>query len=124
MKKSIWVVCLASFFVAVSLSCAFLSIPVQPTSTPIPPTFTPIPPTLTPVPPTFTPEPTATDTPVPSPTVEQIAIPTIIVLPQQWNGTYTYTSSIGAKQNISLFIEKINGPAFSGKMIWQADTSM
>jgi hypothetical protein len=120
MKKSIWVVCLASFFITVSLSCALLSIPVQATSTPIPPTFTPIPPTFTPVPPTFTPEPTATDTPVPSPTLEQIAIPTIIVLPQQWNGTYTYTSSIGAKQNITLLIEKINGSAFSGKMIWQS----
>jgi hypothetical protein len=49
-----------------------------------------------------------------------MVVPTIVVLPQQWNGTYTYTSSIGAKQYISLLIEKVNGAAFTGKMIWQS----
>jgi hypothetical protein len=43
----------------------------------------------------------------------------MIAAPQQWNGTYTYPSS-GAKQNISLLIEKVKGTTFTGKMVWVA----
>jgi hypothetical protein len=75
-------------------------------------------PTPSPIPPTFTPEPTATATLIPSPTLEPTAVPTIVLLPQQWNGTYTYPQ--GAKQNISLLIEKMKGTTFTGKMIWQS----
>jgi hypothetical protein len=120
MKKTIGVVIVAIVVLTISLSCAVLSLANSPTPTPVPPTPTPVPPTLTPVPPTFTPEPIATDTPVPSPTMVRMAVPTIVLLPQQWNGTYTYTSSIGAKQNITLLIEKINAATFTGKMIWQS----
>ena len=75
-------------------------------------------PTYTPLP-TTTPQPTATETPVPSPTIEPIVVPTITQLPQQWSGTYSYLSGSGAKQRISLLIEKLNGTEFTGKMVWR-----
>jgi hypothetical protein len=57
-----------------------------------------------------------TQTPIPSPTVQPS--PTAIAVPQQWNGTYSYTT--GQRQNINFLIEKVNGTQFSGKMIWQS----
>jgi hypothetical protein len=117
MKKSISLVFFSLTLLIVMLSCSLFSIPASPTSipSPVPPTDTPLP-----IPPTFAPEPTTTDTPIPSPTLAVMAVPTIIVLPQQWNGTFTYTNSIGAKQPISMLIEKIDGTTFTGKMIWHA----
>jgi hypothetical protein len=110
MKKSIGSIFLVLVFVTVSLSCSVVTAPIQPTPTLIPPT-------LTPIPPTFTPEPTATL--LPTPTLEPTAVPTFILLPQQWNGTYTYPST-GQKQNFLFLIEKIKETTFTGKMIWQA----
>jgi len=105
MKTSIQSVFLTFVSLTVLLSgCA-------PAPTPVPPTSTP-----SPVPSTSTPE--ATATPVPSPTLEPTAVPTIPVLPQQWNGTYTYPT--GEIQRISLLIEKMTGTTFRGKMIWQS----
>jgi hypothetical protein len=43
----------------------------------------------------------------------------LVLLPQQWNGVYTYPTS-GQTQNLSLLIEKMKGTTFTGKMIWQS----
>ena len=60
--------------------------------------------------------PAATDTPVPT-TAPAIA-PTVIILPQQWNGIYVQSGYGNVK--ISLVIEAVKGDTFSGKMIWQS----
>ena len=62
--------------------------------------------------------PTDTPTPTLEPTLEQTAVPTIVLVPQQWNGTYTYPT--GQKQSITFLIEKVKGTTFTGKMIWQS----
>ena len=66
--------------------------------------------------------PVATETPtptdLPTATLEPTPIPTTITVPQQWNGSYTYTS--GSVQKVNLLIEKVDGTTFSGKMIWQS----
>ncbi len=72
-------------------------------------------PIATPTPaPTDTPEPTAG--PTETPTLVPLSIPTVEILPQQWNGFYTYPT--GQKQRITLYIEKVNEEKFTGKMIW------
>jgi hypothetical protein len=76
--------------------------------------------------PAATEAPAATETLVPTaeptstlvPTLEPTVVPTAILVPQQWNGTYTYPT--GQKQRLSFLIEKINGTKFTGKMIWQS----
>ena len=53
-----------------------------------------------------------------SPPQRVVAPTTIAQLPEQWNGVYSYVT--GQKQNITLYIEKVNGLTFTGKMIWQS----
>jgi hypothetical protein len=113
MKKYI-VLATAMVFI---LACSMLS-----PSTPAPaPTQAQIPAsTETPIPPTATTAPTDLPTPTvgPSetPTLAPLFIPTADILPQQWNGFYTYAT--GQKQRITLYIEKVDGAKFSGKTIW------
>ncbi len=68
--------------------------------------------------PTSTPTLTPTEGSSPTPTTPALAVPTVGVLPQQWNGVYTYAT--GERQHLSLLIEKVDGTAFKGKMIWQS----
>jgi hypothetical protein len=101
-KKILFIVLAASIL---AMACSLLFSPA-PTATPLPP------PTVPPATPTPIPSATSvpTDTPVPPPT------PTLVILPQQWNGTYDQ-AGIG-KIIITILIEKMEGDTFSGKMFW------
>ena len=63
--------------------------------------------------------PAATDTPAPqtTPTIT----PTLIILPQQWNGTYRQAGFNSTP--ISILLEKLNGQIFTGKMVWTGGTN-
>jgi hypothetical protein len=107
MKKSIQPVMLVFVVLGILLGgCA-------PAPTPIPPTATP-----SPIPPTYTPEPTSTaiPSPTPTPTLEPTAIPTEVVLPQEWNGTVDETPKWTT--GIIFRIEKMNGTKFTGRTFW------
>jgi hypothetical protein len=62
--------------------------------------------------PTTIPLPTETAIPTTPPTVT----PTLVILPQQWNGVYRQ-AGVGSIP-ISIIIEKMKGNTFTGKMIW------
>ncbi len=75
-----------------------------------------VPPTSPPVVDTPAPAATPTVTETPAPIATPTVTPTLIILPQQWNGAYTQ-AGIG-KLRITIIIEEMKGGTFSGKMFW------
>ncbi len=59
-----------------------------------------------------------TNTPTAVLTTIPLATPEKIPLPQQWNGWLSYGSE--GTQNLSFIIDRVEGTAFYGKMVWQS----
>ena len=92
------------------LACALFSPVPAPTATPLPPTVPPATATLAPTA-TLVP----TDTPEPTPTQLKI------ILPQQWNGSYSQ-AGVG-KLGITLMFDEMQGDTFIGKMFWNGTSN-
>ncbi len=60
-----------------------------------------------------------TDTPAPATT--PTITPTLVILPQQWNGTYKQAGFDSTP--ISVLLEKLNGLTFTGRMVWTGGTN-
>ncbi len=110
MRKNVLLAILAFIILA---ACAFPASLMSPTTVPV---AVDVPTVVLAA--TDTPIPTATSAPTdtPVPTVPPTVTPTLIILPQQWNGVYRQ-AGVGSIP-ISIIIEKMRGDSFTGKMIW------